>query len=52
MLGTHCDNSKGWPPWPEACVERESVHVIGMHLQYTTGSYTYKYDSKYAAMYI
>ena len=31
-------------------VERESVRVTGMHLQYIACSYTYKYGNKYAAL--
>ena len=33
-----------------ARVERESVRVTGMHLQYVACSYTYKYGSKYGAL--
>ena len=33
-----------------AHVERESVRVTGMRLQYIACNYTYKYDSKYGAL--
>ena len=32
VLGAHCDINKGWRPLPKTRVQRESVHMAGIHL--------------------